>query len=87
MSPEHQALLRAAPQALWLSQRGSALPSTHSKGACKHRTSLQYWPEGEEVEMDNTGPCKEESYPWPLSREMEQVPGSAQLAKALACQA
>ena len=62
MSSKHQALLCPAPQALQLSQRGSALPPTHSKGACKHRTSLQYWPGGEEVEMDSAGPWKGEPY-------------------------
>jgi len=58
MSPKHQAFLCPPPQALRLSEMGSALPPTHSEGACKHRTSLRYWPGGEEVEMDNAGPCK-----------------------------
>lgn len=80
MSPKHQALLHPDPQVLLLSQRGSAIPPTHSEGACKHRTSLQYWSGGEEVEMYNAGPCKGESYPWHLSGEMKQAPGSSQLA-------
>lgn len=61
-------------------QRGSARPPTHREGACKHRTSLQYWPGGEEVETYNTDPCKGESYPWHLPGEMKQAPGSSQLA-------
>lgn len=79
MSPEHQALLRSAPRALRLSQGGSALPPMHSEEACKHRTTLQCWPGGEEAEMDNTGPYKRDSYPWPPSGETEQaLPGLLQ---------